>query len=149
MDLDTVPRKMPIAVAKKRYKAVPQRNSGIEPAIGTPKTLFTMNVSDRPTAIVMINPFAQTFDIAISNGLTGMTIRWSMVLCSLSRITAAPAMMMASIVTLLMIPMTLVNQEVTTFGLKAKRSATAISGVAVSLLRATNSSTFALIICCA
>src|SRR3974377_1946750 len=110
MDLDTVPRKRQSAVQKKKYKAVPQTNNGIEPAIGTPKTLFTINVSDRPTAIVMINPFAQTFDIAISNGLTGMPTRWSMVLCSLSRITAAPAMMMASIVTVLLIPMTLGNQ---------------------------------------
>ena len=78
--------------------------------------------SDTPTATVMTRPLAQTFDIAISNGVSGMTSRWSIVPCSRSRITAAPARMIASMVTLLITPMTLVNQDVVTFGLKAMRT---------------------------
>ena len=42
--------------------------------------------------------------------------------CSRSRTTAAPARMIASIVTLLMMPMTLVNHAVVTLGLKAMRT---------------------------
>ena len=45
-----------------------------------------------------------------------------MVPCSRSRTTAAPARMIASMVTLLMMPMTLVNQAVVTLGLKAMRT---------------------------
>ena len=70
----------------------------------------------------MTRPFAQIFDMAISNGVNGMTRRWSIVPCSRSRTTAAPARMIASIVTLLMMPITLVNQDVVTFGLKAMRT---------------------------
>ena len=44
-----------------------------------------------------------------------------MVPCSRSRTTAAPARMMASMVTLLMMPITLVNQPVVTFGLNHGR----------------------------
>ena len=72
---------------------------------------------------MITRPFAQTFDIAISNGVSGMTSRWSIVPCSRSRTIAAPARMIASIVTLLMMPITLVNQAVVTFGLKAMRTA--------------------------
>ncbi len=45
-----------------------------------------------------------------------------MVPCSRSRTMAAPARMIASIVTLLMMPMTLVNHAVVTFGLNAMRT---------------------------
>ena len=55
--------------------------------------------------------------MAISNGVSGMANRWSIVPCSRSRMMAAPARMIASIVTLLMMPMTLVNQAVATLGL--------------------------------
>lgn len=44
-----------------------------------------------------------------------------MVPCSRSRTIAAPASMIASIVTLLMIPITLVNHDVVTLGLNATR----------------------------
>ena len=71
---------------------------------------------------MITRPFAQTFDIAISNGVSGMTRRWSIVPCSRSRTIAAPARMIASMVTLLMIPITLVNHAVVTFGLKAIRT---------------------------
>ena len=67
---------------------------------------------------VMTKPFAQIFDIAISKGVSGMTSRWSIVPCSRSRIMAAPARMIASIVTLLMIAMTLVNQVVREIGIE-------------------------------
>ena len=60
----------------------------------------------------MTRPLAQTLDMAISNGVSGMTRRWSIVPCSRSRTTAAPARMIASMVTLLTRPMTLVNQAV-------------------------------------
>ena len=45
-----------------------------------------------------------------------------MVPCSRSRTIAAPDRMMASMVTLLMIPITLVNHAVVMFGLKAIRT---------------------------
>ena len=45
-----------------------------------------------------------------------------MVPCSRSRTTAAPARMIASMVILLMIPITLVNQAVVRFGLNAIRT---------------------------
>ena len=70
----------------------------------------------------MTSPFAQTFDMAISNGVSGMTNRWSIVPCSRSRTIAAPARMIASIVTLLIIPMMLVNQAVSILGLNAIRT---------------------------
>ena len=54
-----------------------------------------------------------------------------MVPCSRSRTTAAPARMMASIVTLLMMPMTLVNQAVMALGLKAMRTER-VTGVAAT-----------------
>ena len=66
--------------------------------------------------------------MAISNGLIGMTRRWSMVPCSRSRTTAAPARMIANMVTLLMMPMMLVNQAVVTLGLKAIRTARLTGG---------------------
>ena len=69
----TVPRKMPMAVAKNKYNAVPAKNSGTDPAIGTPSNVRTTIVSERPAAAVMTNPFAHTFDAAISNGETGIT----------------------------------------------------------------------------
>ena len=50
-------------------------NSGTEPAIGTPSSPRTTSTSDRPTATVMTRPFAQIFDMAISNGVSGMTSR--------------------------------------------------------------------------
>ena len=96
--------------------------------------------SDRPTATVMTSPFAQIFDIAISNGVSGMTSRWSIVPCSRSRTTAAPARMIASIVTLLMIPITLVNQAVVTFGLKAMRTSRSTGSDATCSRSATESS---------
>ena len=66
----------------------------------------------------MTRPLAQTLDMAISNGVSGMTSRWSMVPCSRSRTIAAPARMIASMVTLLMMPMTLVNQAVVDVGVE-------------------------------
>src|SRR6516225_8854583 len=51
-----------------------------------------------------------------------MTRRWSRVPCSRSRITAAPARMMASMVTLLIIPMTVVNHAVVMLRLNAMRT---------------------------
>src|SRR5579864_7855954 len=70
-------------------------------------------------ASTMTKTLAQIFDIAISKGVRGMTIRWSIVPCSRSRTRAAPARMIARSVTLEMIPITLVNQAVATFGLNA------------------------------
>ena len=71
---------------------------------------------------MMIRPFAQIFAIAISNGVNGMTSRWSIVPCSRSRTSAAPASTIASIVTLLRMPIMPVNQDVSTLGLKAIRT---------------------------
>ena len=103
-------------------------NSGIEPAIGIAQQPRTTSTSESPTATVMTSPLAQTFAMAISKGVSGMTSRWSIVPCSRSRMTAAPARMIASIVTLLMMPMMLVNHAVLTFGLKATRTASPTGG---------------------
>src|SRR6516164_6356657 len=73
--------------------------------------------------MVITNPFAHTFAIAISNPVSGMTRRWSMVPCSRSRTIAAPARMIASIVTLLMMDITEVNQAVVMLGLNSMRTA--------------------------
>src|SRR4029079_17002466 len=93
----------------------------MDPAMGTPSKPRTTTVNERPTATVITNAFDQIFDMAISNGVNGITSR-AMVPCSRSRMIAAPARMIASMVTLLMIAMTLVNQAVVTFGLKAMRT---------------------------
>ena len=52
-----------------------------------------------------------------------------MVPCSRSRMIAAPVRMIVSMVTWLMMPMTLVNQDVVMFGLKAMRTSR-LTGVA-------------------
>ena len=70
----------------------------------------------------MIRLLAQILAMAISNGVTGMTSRCSTVPCSRSRTTAAPARMIASMVTELMMPITLENHAVTRLGLKAIRT---------------------------
>src|SRR3974390_688368 len=69
----------------------------------------------------MTRLLAQTLDNAISKGVSGITRRWSMVPCSRSRTTAAPARMIASMVILLMTPITLVNQAVVRLGLNSIR----------------------------
>ena len=48
---------------------------GTDPATGIPSNMRTTIVSESPTAMVMTRPLAQTFAIAISNGVTGMTSR--------------------------------------------------------------------------
>jgi hypothetical protein len=73
--------------------------------------------------MVITKPFAHTFAIAISNPVSGMTMRWSMVPCSRSRISAAPDRMIASMVTLLMIDITEVNHAVVMLGLNSMRTA--------------------------
>ena len=59
----------------------------------------------------------------ISNGVTGMTSRCSIVPCSRSRISAAPVRMIDSSVTWLMSSMTAPNQALFRLGLKRARSA--------------------------
>ena len=98
--------------------------------------------------MVMTNPFAQIFDIAISNGVNGMTSKWSIVPCSRSRTIAAPARMIASIVTLLMIPITLVNQEVVRFGLKAMRTSRLTAGRCRALRRGRRKSSISVVMIC-
>ena len=96
---------------KKQINRDAEEEQRDRPAIGTPSKPWTTKQSDRPTATMMTRPFAQIFDIAISNGVSGMTRRWSIVPCSRSRTTAAPARIIASIVMLLMMPITLVNRK--------------------------------------
>ena len=62
--------------------------------------------NDEATATTITNPFDQIFEIAISKGVNGVTSKSSIVPCSRSRTIAAPARMMASIVTLLISPIT-------------------------------------------
>src|SRR3974377_805227 len=94
----------------------------------------------------MIRALAQIFDIAISKGVSGITKRWSMVPRSRLRTTAAPARMMASMVTLLMMPITLVNQPVVTFGLKATRMARFTGGFETGSDRSMNRLTSSVVI---
>jgi hypothetical protein len=58
-----------------------------------------------------------------------------MVPCSRSRTTAVPARMMASMVTLLIMPITLVNQDVMTLGLKAMSTTRFTGGVDLPSIR--------------
>ena len=91
-------------------------NNGTEPAMGRGEAYERRDRAKDPTAMVITKLFAQTLDMAISNGVSGMTRRWSMVPCSRSRTIAAPARIMPSMVTLLMMPMTLVNHAVSILG---------------------------------
>ncbi len=54
---------------------------------------------DSAGAMSTTRPFAQTLAAMISNGVSGMTRRCSMVPCSRSRMTAAPVRMIESMVT--------------------------------------------------
>ena len=76
----------------------------------------THEIERQPDRQMITNPLAHIFDIAISKGVSGITSRWSIVPCSRSRTRAAPARMIASMVTLLMIPMTLMNHAVVILG---------------------------------
>ena len=129
-----VPRKMPSEVAENRCRAAPNRNSGTEPAIGTPSAPLTTSQSERPAVTSTTAPLAQTLAAMISNGVRGMTSRCSRVPCSRSRISAAPARMTASMVMLSMIFMTPPNQTPFRFGLNLTRTTRGI-GRAVPLLR--------------
>src|SRR5262249_3341892 len=86
-------------------------------------------------ATTITNPLAHTLDIAMSNGVSGITRRWSMVPCSRSRTMAAPASMIASMVMLLMIAMTLMNHAVLILGLNAIRTARLTGDGEISPLR--------------
>ena len=119
----TVARKMPIEVAAKRWNSVPARKSATEPSIGTDSSPCTMTVSDRPQATVTTSAIAQSLAVMISNGVTGMASRCSMVPCSRSRISAAPVSTMASSVTLLISSITEPNQDLSSPGLKRALSA--------------------------
>ncbi len=98
---------------------------------------------------MITSPFAQIFAIAISNGVSGMTKRWSIVPCSRSRTMAAPESTIASIVMKLMIPMTLVNQLVSTFGLNSMRTTRLTGDSAVPSARERKSLISVMMICCA
>ena len=116
--------------------------------MGMCSSLSTMKTSDRPTAPTMIRLLAQIFAMAISKGVTGMTRRCSTVPCSRSRTTAAPARMIASMVVEEMTPMTLVNQAVTTLGLKAMRTTWPIGAGGGSSWRVRNLAISSVRICC-
>ena len=94
----TVAMKMPMAVVANTHSAAPAKNSGNEPAIGTCSNPRTTNVIDTQHASRTTSPMDQTLASMICAGVTGMTSRCSMVPCSRSRISAAPARTMDSMV---------------------------------------------------
>ena len=96
-------------------------NSGIEPATGTCSMPFTTTNSDTVAATRITSPLAQTFAIAISKAVSGITIRCSRVPCSRSRIRAAPVRITVSSVIWLMMATIPLNQLVSPLGLKALR----------------------------
>ena len=79
-----------------------------------------------------------------SLALTGITSRCSKVPCSRSRITAAPLRIMASMVTLLTICMTDMNQADSILGLYFARTRSSTGSVAVPAARPVNFNSSAL-----
>ena len=83
--------KIPIEVVAKSINTVPNKNKGIEPAIGTANTPCTINCSAKITATSTTTPIDHTLASIISVALIGNTIKCSSVPCSRSLISAAPA----------------------------------------------------------
>ncbi len=80
-----------------RTSAAPAKKSASDPATGTCISPCTTRLIDREEASSTTSPIDQTFDSMISNGVTGITSRCSIVPCSRSRISAAPVRMIDSI----------------------------------------------------
>ena len=128
----SVPIKIPIEVVANRLSATPSINSGIEPSIGTPSTPFTISISDKPETTSTTRPIDQIFAIMISNGVTGITSRCSIVPCSRSRISADPVSTIASMVMLLIIAITAPKRAGSRLGLKRIRISNATGGSLLS-----------------
>ena len=86
--------------------------------MGTCKIPCTISVSDNPETTSTTRPIDQILAIMISNGVTGITNKCSMVPCSRSRISAEPVRTMASMVILLMIAITAPKRSCSRLGLK-------------------------------
>ena len=72
----------------------------------------------------MTRPFAQTLEMAISNGVSGKVRRCSIVPCSRSRISAAPVRTTVSVVIWLMRATIALNQDASPLGLNSLRMTT-------------------------
>ena len=89
-----------------------------------------MKCRENAVASKTTRPIDQILPSMISAGVTGITSRCSMVPCSRSRISAAPASTMDSMVTLLMISISEPNQACVRAWLKRMRIAISTGGVA-------------------
>ena len=133
MDLAIVPIKIPIDVVANKLSATPPIKSNIDPSIGTCSKVLTTSNNETPDAISTTSPMDHIFDIMISNGVNGITIKCSTVPCSRSRIYAAPVKTIDNIVILLIIAITEPNHDCVKLGLK--RILTSKSTGKLALLR--------------
>jgi len=127
-----VARKMPSDVVANRCRAVPAKNSGSEPSMGTPISPRTMPLRANAEATMTTAAIARILPAMISKGVTGITSRCSSVPCSRSRIRAAPVRTMDNIVMLLMICITPPNQALFSSGLKRARSTSSTGALATA-----------------
>ena len=132
IDRAKVAMKIPNEVVANRCSADAARKSATEPSIGTRRTPCTTNTKAKAAAISTTRPIDQIFADMISNGVTGITSKCSMVPCSRSRINAAPVKMIESIVTLLMISINEPNQDGSKLGLNRTRGTSSTGGVTVA-----------------
>jgi hypothetical protein len=123
IDRAIVAKNIPIEVVEKRYKTVPNKNRGIDPFNGTRRMPSTRSNKDNKEAKTITELFDQNLAHIISNGVSGITRRWSIVPCSLSLTMAAPASNIESIVITLIISIMLINQLDLRFGLNLTRIA--------------------------
>ncbi|MNY39749.1 hypothetical protein D3C86_1744510 [compost metagenome] len=133
MERATVPKKMPIEVTTNRCRAAAPVNSSNEPCSGMSSQPSTTKRREKAVAASTTSPIDQTLPSMISNGVTGITSRCSMVPCSRSRISAAPVRMIARMVIWLITSFTAPNQARVRLGLKAVRTTASIGKT--SLLR--------------
>lgn len=107
-----------------------------------------MKTSDAVATATTTRPMAHTLADMISNGVSGMTSKCSIVPCSRSRISAAPVRMMDSMVMLLISSITEPNQTELRFGLKRARTSSSAGRVVTARCPCTNAATSPLTMLC-
>ena len=107
----------PKDVIENKYSTVPSINNAIEPLIGICSHAITTSRSDNHAASAITALLVRILAMAISLARTGITSKCSMVPCSRSRITAAPATIIDNKVVLASTCIMAVNHGVSPLGL--------------------------------
>ncbi|CZN58337.1 Uncharacterised protein [Legionella pneumophila] len=124
-----VPIKIPIDVVANKLIAAPSKNRRIEPSMGAESNPCTTVISETAQTMSTMEAIAQILLAMISNGVTGITNKCSIVPCSRSRSNAAPVSTMDNIVTLLINSIKAPNQILVNVGLNRTRTARSTGGV--------------------